>query len=88
MPNVVLEAVSCGLPVVATNCGGIPEVIDRPEMGILMNERSALGVAEAVRELVSRRPVRMQTRLASLQFGWRETIKNQALVYQRVCWGA
>lgn len=40
-PNVVMEALSCGLPVVATPIGGIPEILENPELGILLNNRSA-----------------------------------------------
>jgi glycosyltransferase involved in cell wall biosynthesis len=48
MPNVVLEAASCGLRVIATNCGGIGEVIRSSEQGVLMSERSADAIARAV----------------------------------------
>jgi teichuronic acid biosynthesis glycosyltransferase TuaC len=34
-PNVVIEALSCGRPVVASNVGGIPELVD-PHCGILV----------------------------------------------------
>ena len=34
-PNVVLEALACGRPVVATAVGSVPEMLDDPELGLL-----------------------------------------------------
>ncbi len=35
--NVLLESLACGTPVVATNIWGTPEVISRPELGVLVD---------------------------------------------------
>lgn len=34
---VLVEALACGTPVVATNTGGMPEIVDRPEIGCLFD---------------------------------------------------
>jgi teichuronic acid biosynthesis glycosyltransferase TuaC len=36
MPNVVLESLACGTPVVATRVGGVPEVLVSDKLGILV----------------------------------------------------
>jgi teichuronic acid biosynthesis glycosyltransferase TuaC len=48
-PNVVCEALACGLPVVATKIAGIPEIVDGPGLGILVSERSAKALAPAMK---------------------------------------
>ena len=47
-PNVVLEALASGRRVVATNVGGIPDLITRPELGELVPPRAPDALAEAI----------------------------------------
>jgi glycosyltransferase involved in cell wall biosynthesis len=46
-PNVVIEALCCGRPVVASAVGGIPELID-PQCGLLVPPADSVGLANAV----------------------------------------
>jgi len=41
-PNVVLESLACGTPVVASKVGGIPEVLDSPKLGMLAEDLHSL----------------------------------------------
>jgi len=51
-PNVVKEAVVCGLPVIASSSCGIPEILDYGQAGILLNELSVPELARQIIELV------------------------------------
>jgi glycosyltransferase involved in cell wall biosynthesis len=50
--NVLLEALACGKPVIATNVGGNPEIIVQSENGFLVPPRSPQAIAEAAEVLI------------------------------------
>ena len=52
-PNVLVEALACGRPVVATPVGGIPEVVDAAS-GLLVPPRDPAALAEGLRGALER----------------------------------
>ncbi|HEX8269170.1 MAG TPA: glycosyltransferase family 4 protein [Flavobacterium sp.] len=52
-PVSVIEAMALGLPVVTTNVGGIPFLIDDQKNGLLVDDDDAVKMASAIRRLIS-----------------------------------
>lgn len=51
---VLLEAQACGMPVIATRAGGMPEMVREGETGLLCESKDAEALAATIRELVGR----------------------------------
>ena len=53
IPNVLMEAMATGLPVISTNISAIPELIKDHYNGLLVPEKNAIAITEAINELLN-----------------------------------
>jgi len=82
--NVLLEAMACGTPVIASNVWGTPEVVTSIAAGVLMQERTPEGVAQGVRALFKNLPSRQETRQYAEGFSWDETSAGQLALFNSI----
>jgi len=80
---VLVEALACGTPVIATPVGGSPEVVTSPEAGVLMTRRTPEALADAVHALFSAYPERSATRRYAETFTWRRTTDQHLALMER-----
>ena len=52
-PNVILEAMACGTPIIASGVGAIPEMLDNGKCGVVIKPRCADEISVAVEKLIS-----------------------------------
>jgi glycosyltransferase involved in cell wall biosynthesis len=59
MPQAILEAMNCGLAVVATRVGGIPEAVIDGETGLLVETRNVDRLREAMERMITDEALRL-----------------------------
>jgi teichuronic acid biosynthesis glycosyltransferase TuaC len=82
--NVLLEAMACGTPVIASPISGNSEVVRKVEAGVIMKENSPAAIVEAVRGLISKPPSRSETQRYAAAHGWQEISAGQRQVFEAV----
>ena len=81
--NVLLEAMACGTPAVASDIPGNPEVVRAPEAGRIVT-RTPAAIAAGVCDLSAAAPGRAATRAYAERFGWGPTTAGQLDLFRRV----
>jgi teichuronic acid biosynthesis glycosyltransferase TuaC len=83
-PNVLLESMACGTPVVVSNIDGLAEIVAAPEAGHILAETTSETLAAAVRALLAAPPDRAATRRYAEQFDWRSTTAGQIELFRQI----
>jgi glycosyltransferase involved in cell wall biosynthesis len=87
LPNVVLEALASGTPVVTTSAGGIGSVVEDRRTAIVVPERDARSLAAAIAGLAGdaglRTALGSAARADAGRFGWEETARRLDAAYAR-----
>jgi glycosyltransferase involved in cell wall biosynthesis len=93
LPNVVMEALASGTPLVTTPAGGIGDVVTNERTALVVPERDATALTRAIRRLVDSPELRASLgaagrQLAADRFGWTtaggrfEAAYNRALAFK------
>jgi glycosyltransferase involved in cell wall biosynthesis len=83
-PTVLLEAMAAGLPVVASNVGGIPEIVTPGVTGALVPAGDAVALASAITAMLASPVDRPRIQDAAQQFSTTAWIERVERVYDEV----
>ena len=86
---VLIEAMELGLPVVASNVGGIPDVVVDGVSGILVPEKNPEALASAYKRLAAEPELQKQLLEGARKridecFNWSKIVERQIAVYEKI----
>jgi teichuronic acid biosynthesis glycosyltransferase TuaC len=80
-PNVIMESLACGTPVVATAVGGIPEILSSDELGIVVR-RDEAELAQAIAQALERPWCRQTIVQYAKRNTWHQVAKSKHAVFE------
>lgn len=86
---VILEALACEVPVIATNTGGIKEIISHRKNGLLVEEKNSEALSDAVLELLKNGNLRDRFRkkgreLVLNNYSWKTISQKYLSIYNEL----
>lgn len=83
-PNVLLESMACGTPVVASRVGGVGEIVSSPELGLAVHMPSSGALTAALMDRLRQLPDREAVRRHALDMSWHRTSEAQVSLFGKV----
>lgn len=85
----VLEASACGKPVIVSNVGGLPEVVDDGKTGIIVEKENPDQLADALIKLITNTDLRIEMGINGRkkvlnEYNWIGSLKLMLLVYREL----
>ena len=85
----VIEASSCEKPVVVSNVGGLPEVVESNVTGIIVPAKSANEIANAIEKLIFNKELSLKMGKAGRQnvinkFNWNDNVNQMIGIYKNI----
>ena len=84
-----LEAMSCGTPVIASNVGGIRDIVENGKNGILVPPNDPIKLAEAIEYLLNNKDIRIKLgkegrKKVEREFSWNVIVKRLYRIYEEM----
>jgi glycosyltransferase involved in cell wall biosynthesis len=88
-PISLLEAMASGVPIVSTNVGGIPYLVEHERTALLVPPRNPVALAKAVLRLFDDRSLALRLRVAGIEaaqrYAWPQVRADLFRVYAQAC---